>query len=86
MGKAPVQSKVALADATERGIRRVILTVALVLMQLLFSVCSDRQQVAFVDLKAARAGGAVARGWIPNDLPGSSTELQELHDVDSNEV
>lgn len=65
---------------------RVIFTVALFLVPLLFSACSDRQEATFLDVKAARAAGAVARGWVPIDLPESATELQELHDLDTNEV
>jgi hypothetical protein len=34
---------------------------------------------------AADADGAFARGWLPATLPPGSTEIQEAHDMDTNE-
>lgn len=68
------------------GMRRAHFAIALSVIPLFVSACSDRQQAMFVDLKQARAAGFVVKGWIPNDLPESATELRELHDVDTNEV
>ncbi len=48
--------------------------------------CDDRQESVFANVKDARASGAVARGWVPNDLPESATDLRERHDLDTNEV
>jgi hypothetical protein len=33
----------------------------------------------YATLAEARAAGAVARGWVPEGLPGSATDLREAH-------
>jgi hypothetical protein len=61
--------------------------IATILVAQLWSVgCSDRREASFATPKEARNAGAVAKGWIPGDLPDSATELREVHDVDTNEV
>jgi hypothetical protein len=54
--------------------------------QLFAGGCSDRQEFSFANVKEARSSGAVARGWVPDDLPESATDLHELHNLDTNEV
>ena len=39
---------------------------------------------AYPTLAAARAAGAIERGWIPTWLPGSARNLREAHDLDTN--
>jgi hypothetical protein len=63
-----------------------IVAVVLFSAQLLGGGCSDRRESSFASVKEARSSGAVARGWVPNDLPESATDLRELHDLDTNEV
>ena len=66
--------------------RKGIVAVVLLGAQLFAGGCSDRRESAFANVKEARSSGAVARGWVPNDLPESPTDLRELHDLDTNEV
>lgn len=37
----------------------------------------------YSDLSAAEQDGAIERGWIPDNLPPSSREIREFHDLDS---
>ncbi len=45
----------------------------------------ERPRAYYVDLQDARFHGAVERGWIPPVLPESARNIQEWHDLDSNE-
>ncbi len=38
----------------------------------------------YADYAAARAAGAVRRGWIPPFVPPSATDIRQVHDLDSN--
>jgi hypothetical protein len=38
----------------------------------------------YMDLQAARADGAVTRGWIPDWIPATSVEIFEAHNADTN--
>jgi len=40
---------------------------------------------SYPTMAAAVADGAVARGWVPEWLPANATDLDEVHDLDSNE-
>jgi hypothetical protein len=35
-------------------------------------------------IAAARADGAFARGWLPEIVPGSATDIWEFHNIDTN--
>jgi len=48
--------------------------------------CGETQEVFYKDMDAARKDNAVERGWIPNIIPESSTEIHERHDLDTNRV
>lgn len=66
--------------------KKQIVVLALFAGQLFAGGCSDRQESSFASVKEARSSGSVARGWVPNELPESATDLRELHDSDTNEV
>lgn len=57
--------------------------VALVLT--LLASCGERQEHFYPDLAAAKAAGAVERGWIPPWVPKSAKGFHEIHDVDTNQ-
>jgi hypothetical protein len=63
-----------------------IVALGLLATQIIAGGCSDRRESSFASMKEARASGAVARGWVPGDLPESAADLRELHDLDTNEV
>ena len=85
--REPVQAIPAtLVQSSEVSLRKGIVAVVLLGTQLCGGGCSDRRESAFASMKEARSTGAVARGWVPNDLPESATDLREAHDVDTNEV
>lgn len=48
------------------------------------SGCSEVQEAAYTNLQAAKAAGAIERGWIPEWMPQSSTNLREAHNLDTN--
>jgi hypothetical protein len=66
--------------------KRDVMGLVLLGTQVIAGGCSERQESFFANMKDATASGAVARGWIPGDLPNSVTDVRELHDVDTNEV
>jgi hypothetical protein len=48
--------------------------------------CLDTTLYAsYPTMAVAVADGAVARGWIPEWVPANATDLDEVHDLDSNE-
>ena len=48
--------------------------------------CVDtRLDASYRTMADAIADGAVTRGWIPEWLPANATDLDEVHDLDSNE-
>ena len=42
-------------------------------------------ETSYPDLAEADSRGGISSGWIPKWLPISSTNLREIHDVDTNE-
>lgn len=42
-------------------------------------------ETSYPDLAEAESRGGVSSGWIPKWLPTSSTNLREIHDIDTNE-
>lgn len=48
--------------------------------------CSETQDTFYRDIDAARKDSAIKKGWIPNILPESSTEIYERHNIDTNRV
>ena len=57
----------------------IALGVALMLMG-----CSDVANQAYPTLAAAKADGAIERGWLPRILPASSVQIEEEHNLDTN--
>lgn len=48
--------------------------------------CGEIQDTFYANIDAAKKDGAIKRGWIPNILPESSSEIYERSDIDSNQV
>jgi hypothetical protein len=47
---------------------------------------ADIQESSHATAALAREAGAVARGWLPEFLPPSATDIRERHDLDTNAV
>jgi len=63
-------------------LRRLILIFAV----LTASSCTDDVlEASYPSMPEAVAEGAVERGWIPAWIPAEATDLQEVHNVDSNQ-
>jgi hypothetical protein len=85
--REPVQAiPAALVQSSEVSLGKGIVAVVFFATQLCGVGCGDRLESVFANVKEARSSGAVARGWVPNDLPESATDLRERHDLDTNEV
>jgi hypothetical protein len=48
--------------------------------------CRDMKESHYPSLADARRAGAVARGWLPDFLPESSSEIKEIHNIDTNQI
>lgn len=48
--------------------------------------CGETKDVFYANIDAAKKAGEIERGWIPNILPESSSEIYEKTDIDSNQV
>lgn len=62
------------------------MSLSMLCLILLGSGCTDRIESAYASMDEAVAAGAVERGWVPGFLPSSSTQIREIHDLDTNEV
>jgi hypothetical protein len=60
-------------------LRRPIVSVFLVCF--LVACQRDRQESFYSNLAAAHKDGAVTRGWIPSNLPTSSRDIREVHNL-----
>jgi hypothetical protein len=47
--------------------------------------CSDTYETTYANYAEAENDGAVARGWIPDFVPRNAHDIQELHNVDTNQ-
>ena len=58
----------------------------LAMLALLTTGCSalERSESSYRSVVEAAADGAIARGWLPADLPPSATAIREWHDLDTN--
>jgi hypothetical protein len=56
------------------------------LIAILLSGCSERFTEYYPKYEDAVQDGAVKRGWIPEIVPTTATEIHEQHDLDSNDV
>lgn len=59
---------------------RTALVVTAVLALALTACARGRLQSSWPDVVQARQGDAIERGWIPEFLPESTTDLREVHD------
>ena len=52
-----------------------------------FAGCNltEVSETFYPDMAAVVAGGGISGGWIPKWLPASSTDLREIHNIDTNE-
>ena len=48
------------------------------------NACTERFEEEYRTLAEAEADGAVKRGWIPHDVPPTSRNIREWHDLDTN--
>jgi len=48
------------------------------------SACADTYVGVYATLDEARHAGAIARGWVPEGLPSTTTDIREGHDLDTN--
>lgn len=46
--------------------------------------CDDAMHARYSTAAEARAEGAIQRGWLPEELPDSATDISESHDLDTN--
>jgi hypothetical protein len=46
--------------------------------------CYDSMHASYPTAAAARADGAIERGWLPDQLPDSAFDITESHDLDTN--
>lgn len=60
--------------------------ICLCLVALLLSACSERPTSYYPKYEDALKDGAVKRGWIPEIVPETATEIHEQHDIDTNDV
>jgi hypothetical protein len=58
------------------------LTVSILVLALLG--CQEAYESHYPDRAAAVADGAIARGWLPEWLPQTATDIHEWHDLDTN--
>ena len=47
--------------------------------------CSESQRNYYNNINEVKLDGAINRGWIPGILPASSFNIQETHNLDTNE-
>ncbi len=47
---------------------------------------TDQQTYAYADYKAAQASDMIERGWIPEYLPESASDINLKYDIDTNEI
>jgi hypothetical protein len=65
--------------------RKIIISISAMLV-IALSACSERFTEYYPTYEAAAKKGAIQRGWIPETVPKTATEIYEQHDLDNNEV
>lgn len=48
--------------------------------------CNEQHETHYSTVAAAAQAGAFERGWLPAELKSDVTDIEEWHDVDTNEV
>ena len=64
---------------------RYLTTSGIVLAMLVGCDNIDVVEVAYTDIGDATSEGAVSRGWVPEWLPPSATDLRQIYSLDTNE-
>lgn len=67
-----------------RGTHRPLRLAGILLAAALALSCSDTYVGVYATLDEAREAGAIARGWVPEGLPPSTTDIREGHNPDTN--
>ena len=57
---------------------------AIALLAFFISACGEVSDERYSDFGAAKADGAVQRGWIPTFVPQSAYDIHDVHDLDTN--
>lgn len=63
-----------------------VLLLALVVGGMWILERTESPRSTFATFEEMKASGLIARGWLPEFLPRSATEIQETHDIDTNRV
>ena len=61
------------------------IVVSLLAAVLLLGCTDETFDASYATTSAALADGAVERGWIPEWIPSSATDIHEVHNLDSNQ-
>ena len=56
------------------------------MLVIVLSACSERFTEYYLTYDEALKKGAIQRGWIPEVIPKTATEIYEQHDLDTNQV
>lgn len=51
---------------------------------LLLTACDDVIDERYATYAEARAAGMIERGWLPDFVPTSATDIHDVHDLDTN--
>ena len=58
----------------------------IILINIFFLSCSDVQQNYYINKNDVVKDSAIQRGWIPAIIPNSAYEIEEKHNLDTNEI
>ena len=65
--------------------KKMLTVISLVSVCALLSSCSDKVRSKYTDKESAmKEGGLVEKGWMPEDIPDTSKEIVEWHNLDVN--
>jgi hypothetical protein len=63
-----------------------ILTILVCVIALTVSCDDEIVAAKYSNLEAARQAGAIDKGWLPDNLPGGSYQVREVHVIDTGET
>lgn len=58
-------------------------TLPSLVLSLLLTACMESREMLYEDREAAVHDGAIVRGWLPEWLPASATDIYSWHNVDT---
>ncbi len=70
-------------------IRNILIAILLFFVAVFFmlkSYFSDMQISKYPDLQTVKEDRAIEKGWVPAILPGSAYDIEETHDIDTNQL